>query len=263
MRAPSYDLRPVPRADVAALCAAHHGYGGAGHAVTYAWGVVEGGRVIAAYAWQPPPPGAARAVCPEAPTGVLALSRMVAVPRDERRLRHVSTPLRRQMRVLIDRGRWPVLVTYSDEGQGHTGHDYRCPYGLPGSRLWVREAHVLVDGPAWSGLPCVEGPDGRWAYYREGFDRTEPRWRPSIHMPRWACRLTLRVEAVRCGRLHAIDDADALAEGITYTEGHAHRGVSPRDVFAELWDSINARRGFAWQASPWVWVVTFSREGSP
>jgi len=78
--------------------------------------------VVAAYAWQPPPPGASRAVCPEAPEGVLALSRMVAVPRDERRLQHVSTPLRRQMRVLIDRGRWPVLVTYSDEGQGHTGN---------------------------------------------------------------------------------------------------------------------------------------------
>ena len=143
------------------------------------------------------------------------------------------------------------------------GHDYRCPYGLPGSRLWVREAHALVDGPAWSGLPCTAGPDGRWAYYREGFDRTEPRWRPSIHMPRWACRLTLRVEAMRCESVQAIGDVDALAEGITYTEGHAHRGQSPRDVFAELWDSINAGRGFAWARNPWVWVVTFSQEDAP
>jgi hypothetical protein len=54
------------------------------------------------------------------------LSRMVAVPRDQRTLRHVSTPLRRQMRTIIDRGRWPVLVTYHDEGQGHTGHVYKC-----------------------------------------------------------------------------------------------------------------------------------------
>ena len=138
-------------------------------------------------------------------------------------------------------------------GMSAAGHDYRCPYGLPGDRLWVREAHTLVDGPAWSGLPCTAGPDGRWAYYREGFDRTLSRWRPSIYMPRWACRLTLRVEAVRCERLHAIDDAGALAEGITVPEGR-----SPRDGFAEGWDSINARRGYGWGRNPRVWVVTFS-----
>ena len=51
---------------------------------------------------------------------------MVAVPRDERRLKHISKPLRRQMNHLIDRTRWPVLVTYSDEGQGHNGFVYEC-----------------------------------------------------------------------------------------------------------------------------------------
>jgi hypothetical protein len=51
---------------------------------------------------------------------------MVAVPKVERQLRHISRPLRRQMRVLIDRTRWPVLLTYSDEGQGHTGYVYKC-----------------------------------------------------------------------------------------------------------------------------------------
>lgn len=125
-RLPSYDLRSCSLSVVAELCALHHGYGGAGSAAVYAFAVFEEGRAVAAYAWQPPPYGAARAVCPEAPWGVLALSRMVAVPREERRLRHVSTPLRRQMRKLIDRGRWPALVTYSDMGQGHTGHVYRC-----------------------------------------------------------------------------------------------------------------------------------------
>ena len=57
---------------------------------------------------------------------MLALSRMVAVPREKRELRHISKPLRVQMRRRIDRTRWPVLVTYSDEGQGHTGHVYKC-----------------------------------------------------------------------------------------------------------------------------------------
>lgn len=128
-----YDLRPCSITEVAALCAAHHGYGGAGNSATYAFGVYEDGRIVAAYAWQPPPPGSAQSVCPSCPEGVLSLSRMVAVPRRERRLNHVSRPLKRQMKYLIDRTRWPVLVTYADAGQinpdtgeGHTGHVYKC-----------------------------------------------------------------------------------------------------------------------------------------
>ena len=122
----TYDLRPCSLEVVRALCAKYHGYGGAGTMAAYAFAVYEGEKVVAAYAWQPPPPGAAKSVCPEFPQGVLALSRMVAVPRGERELNHISKPLREQMRRLIDRTRWPVLVTYHDEGQGHTGHVYKC-----------------------------------------------------------------------------------------------------------------------------------------
>jgi hypothetical protein len=123
---PKYDMRPVALSDVRQLCERYHGYGSAGGAAVYCFGVFEDDKLVAGYAWQPPPPGAARAVCPEAPQGVLALSRMVAVPKKDRRLNHISKPLRRQMRNLIDRSRWPVLLTYSDEGQGHTGHVYKC-----------------------------------------------------------------------------------------------------------------------------------------
>lgn len=126
MNGPNFDLRPITLDEVDALCARFHGYGGAGGVAVYAFGVFEGKRIVAAYAWQPPPPGAAKAICPEAPSAVLALSRMVAVPRSKRQLRHISKPLRYQMRRLIDRTRWPVLVTYHDEGQGHTGHVYKC-----------------------------------------------------------------------------------------------------------------------------------------
>lgn len=135
----------------------------------------------------------------------------------------------------------------------HLTVDVRCPYGAHGGLLWVREAHALVDGPCWSSLPKTAGPDGRWCYYREGFDRTEPRWRPSIHMPRWASRLTLRVEAVRVERLQSIKVADVLAEGVALD---GSRGAL--DQWADLWDSINGKRA-PWAANPWVWVVTFGR----
>lgn len=122
----SYLVVPITKQDVKDLCAQHHGYRSAGSAMTYAFGVIENDRIVAAFAWQPPPPGAARKVCPEAPYGVLSLSRMVAVPKDQRTLNHISKPLKHQMRHLIDRSRWPVLLTYSDRGQGHTGHVYKC-----------------------------------------------------------------------------------------------------------------------------------------
>lgn len=144
MRAPSYLMRPCSLDAVRALCEAHHGYGSAGGTAVYAFGVYEQGRMVAGYSWQPPPYGAARSVCEEASHGVLSLSRMVAVPRGERQLNHVSKPLRRQMRVSIDRGRWPVLVTYSDEGQGHSGHVYRCSGWRP--TLRVRRAFAEEGG---------------------------------------------------------------------------------------------------------------------
>lgn len=117
----SFDLQPLKSLETVRHLFLEH-YRSVGQVFVLAYAVIEDGAPVAAFVWQPPAPGAARSVCPEAPYGVLALSRMVALPRDERRLRHISKPLRAQMRRLIDRGRWPVLVTYSDEGQGHTGY---------------------------------------------------------------------------------------------------------------------------------------------
>lgn len=124
--APSFDIRPCPGSVIEDLCAAHHPYKGSSGAPTYAFAVYEDDLPVAVYAWKPPPYGAAKAVGGSAPWGVLALSRMAAVPRSERILNHVSKPLRHQMRRLIDRGRWPVLITYHDESCGHTGHVYKC-----------------------------------------------------------------------------------------------------------------------------------------
>jgi hypothetical protein len=152
-KAPRFEVYDTTIAIVRALCEKFHGYEGSGDVAVYAFGVLENGpigpvdvvrpnglRVVMATAWQPPPPGAAKSVCPEAPQGVLALSRMVAVPRDDRELQHISKPLRWQMRDAraIDRTRWPVLVTYSDEGQGHTGHVYKCSGWQKTTRRRVR-----------------------------------------------------------------------------------------------------------------------------
>jgi hypothetical protein len=150
-RGPSYDLREVPLAKVRALFEAHHGYKSVSASATYCFGVFEDSEPVVAYAWQPPPPGAAKSVCPEAPQGVLSLSRMVAVPRKDRRLRHISKPLRRQMNHLIDRTRWPVLITYSDEGQvndkgePHNGFVYECS-GWTATVRHRAPVHESIDG---------------------------------------------------------------------------------------------------------------------
>ncbi len=119
-------LRAAPLAAMRALFEAHHAYKGVSASSTYAFGVYEDEVLVAAFAWQPPPVGCATSVLPDCPSGVLSLSRMVALPRAERRLKHLSNPLKVQMHHLIDRTRWPALVTFSDEGKGHTGHVYKC-----------------------------------------------------------------------------------------------------------------------------------------
>lgn len=123
---PNYTIRETTVAEVKDLFARFHAYKSTGRVCTYAFAVIEDDKPVAAFLWQPPPPNAAKVVCPELQVGVLSLSRMVATPREERRLQHISKPLKHQMKHLIDRTRWPVLVTYSDESVGHTGHVYKC-----------------------------------------------------------------------------------------------------------------------------------------
>jgi hypothetical protein len=91
-------------------------------------------------------------------------------------------------------------------------------------------------------------------------------------MPRWACRILLRVEAVRLERLRAISPADARAEGIERLGENCYwrrYDSAPDDPspwtdneitsFATLWDTVRAQRGFRWKRNPWVWVIAFTR----
>lgn len=158
----------------------------------------------------------------------------------------------------------PMTSGWSSHDLSVGGRDYRCPYGKPGERLWVREAHWLTNARVWSGLPYThrqtieDGHKGpivldEYCFFRTGFDRSFfGRWRPSIHMPRWASRITLKVDEVRIERLQAIDQAGARAEGFNDV-----------DSLAVVWDTINGKReGARWSDDPWVWVVRFHRVDS-
>jgi hypothetical protein len=94
------------------------------------------------------------------------------------------------------------------------------------------------------------------------------RKRPSIHMPRWASRITLEITGVRVERVGEITELDAMSEGAERPQlspdnidGHpVHPMTGPYlEGFRLLWDSINAKRGYGWTVNPWVWVIEFKR----
>ena len=168
-----------------------------------------------------------------------------------------------------------------------------CPYGQPGDFLWVRES--------WSTARLY--PVNATLFYRadgdcEGkqaslsFIERERKWRPSIHMPRWASRLTLRITDVRVQRLQEISEADARAEGCSarpfpgpWWQGYRelngalvheqaigdqppdwmiepkrmadtpHLDLTAVDDFRSVWHSIHGPD--SWSANPWVWALTF------
>ena len=129
-----------------------------------------------------------------------------------------------------------------------------CPYGQPGDRLWVREAWAKTQP---LGLPWPQ----TMIVYREGDNRTDygGPWKPSIHMPRAASRITLEITGVRVERLQDISRGDAMAEGCPFP--NMADGDDPRRWYADLWDQINGAG--AWDKNPWVWVVEFRRTLSP
>lgn len=135
-----------------------------------------------------------------------------------------------------------------------------CPYGQPGDRLWVREAWSIDPhpGPNYSG--GLRSPDGGEVMYR-ATDGWHGPWRPSIHMPRWASRLTLEITGVRVERLKEIGAADAMEEGVAVHADHYNKPIghpcSPVMAYRDLWEYINGPG--SWDANPWVWVVEFHR----
>lgn len=148
-----------------------------------------------------------------------------------------------------------------------------CPYGKSGERLWVRESHAIytdahardkgyevilyrADAAAYWNMHPLDHIEAEFNPLRDTCDY-EPKWTPSIHMPRWASRLTLEITGVRVERLNVISSADAEDEGVTLFGEDNRIGDETlyQAGFRKLWESINGEG--SWAANPWVWVVEF------
>jgi len=154
-----------------------------------------------------------------------------------------------------------------------------CLHGKVGERLWVREtwrpdckddvctisfqadgAHVPIrDDYGWAERwVMLRRPEEQWPKMEE------PKWRPSIHMPRWASRINLEIVSIRVERLNDISQKDAMAEGAppshptidAVSREFGYPDFS-RSWFAQLWESINGQG--SWNQNPWVWVIEFKR----
>lgn len=153
-----------------------------------------------------------------------------------------------------------------DDTAGNSDLAVRCPYGVPGDRLWVRET--------WSTHSCFDDikPSDLTTrslhYWADGEIQTGKK-RPGMFMPRWASRITLEVTGVRVERLQDISEEDAMAEGCEVaaeTTGEDERlraecGYFPTSSYAHgyrlLWEQINGHG--SWDANPWVWCIAFRR----
>lgn len=162
-----------------------------------------------------------------------------------------------------------------------------CPHGKPGDRIWVRETFSCIgneDGHPVDAEGNLCSREEAQRIYRasaiqkprnygiwtspDGFD-FEGAWTPSIHMPRWASRITLEITNVGVQRLQSISQNDASREGLIrlpatgrycLNQGDQYFGGArhdAREVFFWLWESIYGKE--SWQANPWVWVIEFKR----
>jgi hypothetical protein len=134
-----------------------------------------------------------------------------------------------------------------------------CPFGQPGDRLWVRETwrtDKSLDGRAptkFSAWPVMYYADRSVLNHGSFHGSPIGKKRPSIHMPRWASRITLEITDVRVERLQEISESDCELEGLKRLQG----GI--KIEYRCLWESLHKAKGFRWDENPWVWVISFKR----
>lgn len=194
----------------------------------------------------------------------------------------------------------PALIRSVDGGfqwYGHYGESsiFNCPFGAVGDRIWVRETwgvvsheldedgriqpwspdrpataiHEMPFGNGYYSGHAIYAADGEFTWGDDdGYEDGRSCWKPSIHMPRAACRTLLEVTGVRVERLNSISQEDAQAEGMeltgwrpSYSDPDSGGEVwTPYDNFAQLWESIYGEG--SWKANPWVWAIEFKRISS-
>ncbi|HDL7100148.1 TPA: hypothetical protein PXM79_002939 [Yersinia enterocolitica] len=149
--------------------------------------------------------------------------------------------------------------------------DVSCPLGVIGDQLWVRETFqgplfdyeqmesYLEDSAKFESPEyCVYRADGNTApEFVDADDNLHCKWRPSIHMPRWASRINLLITGVRVERLNTISTGDAMAEGYPAEREATGGSLDAWLWFRDLWDGIYLDNTF--EVNPWCWVIEFER----
>ena len=134
-----------------------------------------------------------------------------------------------------------------------------------GDILYVRETWA----DTWT--PCgqegfvyrADGEPERFPYWGNASLLKDEVWRPSIHMPREAARIFLRVTGVRVERLQEITDGGAMCEGVKMDNDDDLKQYGYKAGFKGAWDSIYSAKGYGWKQNPWVWVVDFEKVDKP
>lgn len=140
----------------------------------------------------------------------------------------------------------------------------KCPYGYVGDVLWVRET--------WQDYARPDIKDVRFIFKADKTDAIGSiiKWKPSIFMPKKACRIFLKIRDIRVERVQEISEDDAFSGGIKSHEGMCKNYLSKNsddwfgditDSFQSLWQSINGER--SWSDNPWVWLISFERIEKP
>lgn len=174
--------------------------------------------------------------------------------------------IRNRFPMYIKNNIWAWGTKPCDGTQACWSHDtFKCPYGTEGDRLWVRETWSYLDSEKTEFI--YRADDNRWI---EDLHSAGSPWKPSIHMPREASRITLEIKNIRVERLQDISEEDSKAEGIEWIINSENawgwRDYATRnsityvctESFKSLWESIHGSESL--KQNPWVWVIEFEKK---
>lgn len=158
---------------------------------------------------------------------------------------------------------WSIINKYN---YMHVYQNLRCAYGKVGDILWVRE--TWLKQPNITSKMLVDGADTCDKYYykaSEDKNRLEQlislgwKVKPSIHMPREACRIKLKITHIAISKLQNIGTFDLLREGMTSKLRDYDAELDLYNQYSQLWDKLNKERGYSWESNPFVWVISFEK----